>query len=397
MRFTVKKVKAGVLVAVALGLSAWFGPSLLSYGQGQMQGPAPASSRPWRPNKPFKEAGYVGSEACAECHAGIAAKQHNTAMGNALETVAESRVLRSRPRFTFRLGPYTYQITRQGERSIYSVTDGVNTISEPILYSFGQGKAGQTYVLRRGPGPAFYESRVSYYRRIDGLDITLGYPPTAPSSLEEAFGRQISTDEARSCFACHSTASVSGRNLQLEHLSPGVRCEACHGPGREHVAAMESGKFLDPRIFNPGKMSPDELTQDFCGSCHRSAEQVVEMNMLNINNVRFQPYRSFTSAGHDPNDKRLSCTACHDPHDNPRSDAASYDGNCLSCHQSAAALKSALTAKSERSKGRAAKACPVGDKNCVTCHMPKVELPGSHFKFTDHRIRIARPGEPFPN
>jgi hypothetical protein len=29
--------------------------------------------------------------------------------------------------------------------------------------------------------------------------------------------------------------------------------------------------------------------------------------------------------------------------------------------------------------------------------MPKVELPGSHFKFTDHRIRIVRPGEQFPN
>jgi hypothetical protein len=28
--------------------------------------------------------------------------------------------------------------------------------------------------------------------------------------------------------------------------------------------------------------------------------------------------------------------------------------------------------------------------------MPKVELPGAHYKFTDHRIRIARPGDPYP-
>jgi hypothetical protein len=28
--------------------------------------------------------------------------------------------------------------------------------------------------------------------------------------------------------------------------------------------------------------------------------------------------------------------------------------------------------------------------------MPKVDLPGSHFKFTDHRIRIAKPGEQYP-
>jgi hypothetical protein len=28
--------------------------------------------------------------------------------------------------------------------------------------------------------------------------------------------------------------------------------------------------------------------------------------------------------------------------------------------------------------------------------MPKVEIPGAHFQFTDHRIRIVRPGEKFP-
>jgi hypothetical protein len=29
--------------------------------------------------------------------------------------------------------------------------------------------------------------------------------------------------------------------------------------------------------------------------------------------------------------------------------------------------------------------------------MPKVDLPGAHFSFTDHRIRIVRPGDPYPN
>jgi Zn finger protein HypA/HybF involved in hydrogenase expression len=392
---TARKIQAGVFLSFVFSLLIWFSYPMLSHGQGQTQGTAPPSPATWRTNKPFAEAGYVGSEACAKCHGEITAKQHETAMGHALETVAESRVLRSHARFAFRIGSYSYQITRQGEQSIYSVTDGINTITEPVLYSFGQGKAGQTYVLRRGSN--FYESRVSYYREIDGLDITLGYPRTAPPSLEEAFGRQISMDETRSCFACHSTAAVSGKNLQLDHLMPGVRCEACHGPGKDHIAAMEAKKFNDKRIFNPGKLSADELAQEFCGSCHRSAETVIEMNMLNINNVRFQPYRTFTSTGHDANDERLSCIACHDPHDNPRTSIVFYDSKCFSCHQSAASLKSSRVARAEQAEGRKDKACPVGTQNCVSCHMPKVELPGSHFKFTDHRIRIAKPGEPFPN
>jgi hypothetical protein len=32
----------------------------------------------------------------------------------------------------------------------------------------------------------------------------------------------------------------------------------------------------------------------------------------------------------------------------------------------------------------------------VTCHMPKVDLPGMHADFTDHWIRIAKPNEPVP-
>jgi hypothetical protein len=29
--------------------------------------------------------------------------------------------------------------------------------------------------------------------------------------------------------------------------------------------------------------------------------------------------------------------------------------------------------------------------------MPKIELPGSHAKFTDHQIRVVRPGAGYPN
>jgi hypothetical protein len=29
--------------------------------------------------------------------------------------------------------------------------------------------------------------------------------------------------------------------------------------------------------------------------------------------------------------------------------------------------------------------------------MPKVEIKAAHFKFTDHYIRIVKPGEKYPN
>jgi len=43
------------------------------------------------------------------------------------------------------------------------------------------------------------------------------------------------------------------------------------------------------------------------------------------------------------------------------------------------------------------KICPVAKENCVTCHMPKVALAGGHAIYTDHEIRIVKPGDAYPN
>ncbi|HKG15128.1 MAG TPA: multiheme c-type cytochrome [Pyrinomonadaceae bacterium] len=370
---------------------------LTSRAQGPSMGAGGGTSSPttWRPNR--ADAKYVGARACAKCHTEESATQHSTAMGRAAQTAETSDVLRANQRLTFRSGRYSYEITRRGAQSFYTVTDGTSTVTEPVLYSFGQGKAGQTYIFRHDG--AMWETRVSFYRELKGLDWTMGYQLREPTSLSDALGRAISASEARDCFACHTTgAATAGAQLQPERLTLGVSCEACHGPGAEHVAAMEAKDFKNKRVFNPGQMGTDEMSQEFCGSCHRSAEHVMTNKPLNgLVSVRFQPYRIFTSSGHDPDDRRLGCTACHNPHEDPKEEAAFYDSKCAACHRSPESLKSAQLAKSESEDGREAKPCPVSQKACVTCHMPKVEVPGTHFKFTDHRIRVAREGEPFPN
>ncbi len=387
------KIVAALLFCAAAVIGS--GVVVVSRAQGpsMMGGEMSTASVPWRPAG--KADKYVGAAACAKCHVEEAAALH-APMGKALEPASSSALLRKYPSLSFRAGPFTYSITRQGEGSVYSVSDGAQTIAEPILYSFGQGKAGQTYVFRHAG--SFYESRLSYYREVSGLDWTIGYPREAPARLEEALGRRMSDDEARSCFACHATGASEGGRLRLERLEAGVSCEACHGPGADHVAAMQAKDLSNKRIFNPGSLSPDELSQEFCGSCHRSAEQVMSNKGLQgLHSVRFQPYRLFVSRGHDPSDRRMSCVACHNPHETPRTDAAFYDQKCAACHRSQASLKSPRLAKSEAADGRDARPCPVAKSACASCHMPKFELPGSHFKFTDHRIRVARPGDPFPN
>lgn len=114
-------------------------------------------------------------------------------MAHALEMPSHCEVLIKHPRLTFRDGPYSYQITAQGEHSIYSVTDGVKTISEPILYCFGRGVTGQTYVFRHNN--TLYESRVSYFQELQSLDITIGQTRFVPTSVEDAIGRPIGLGE----------------------------------------------------------------------------------------------------------------------------------------------------------------------------------------------------------
>src|SRR5262249_44257655 len=177
------------------------------------------------------------------------------------------------------------------------------------------------------------------------------------------------------------------------------------GPGAEHVAAGKAGLPNKDKIFNPARLGGDELTQDFCGACHRSAEEIVMApKRIGMNGVRFQPYRIFGSKCYS-DDRRISCTTCHDPHESITHDAAYYDAKCLACHQpgrgsgagappSQSGAQSAQSAQSDG--GRAAPGCKVEAKNCASCHMPKVDLPGAHFKSTDHGFRIAKAGEPYP-
>jgi formate-dependent nitrite reductase cytochrome c552 subunit len=345
-----------------------------------------STSQSWHPRRVPVNAEFVGDKVCAECHKNMVLTQAHSAMGMAMEPVAESKVLNENARMTFRNGPYTYEIKRQDKQSIYTVTDGKDSISLPILYAFGQGKAGQTYMLQYEGG--YYESLVSFYKEIGGLDFTIGAPRGVPESLQKAMGRRLGENEAGNCFGCHSTGGVKGGKISVDKMVPGIGCEACHGPGDAHVEAIKAGEAGARLIFNPGRLGGDELTQEFCASCHRGNDEFSLLKSMEINNVRFQPYRIFHSKCYS-DDRRISCSGCHNVHEPLRQDVAFYDKKCLACHAS--------KDKAEPKAEGLAVACKVATKDCVSCHMPKLGPPAAHFKFTDHYIRIVKPKETYPS
>src|SRR5215217_7230441 len=213
-------VKQYSLVALVIGL----GLLAVVVVNGQMSG-----VRRWNPRRVPADTVFIGDQACGECHKKHFASYGKSGMAEAMEPVAGSKVLSQNPQLTMRVGPFTYEIKRNGKQSIYSVTDGKDTISFPIVYAFGQGRMGQTYVLERDG--KFYESLVSFYNETKGLDFTIGATRMEPQSLNDAVGRLLTPNEVSSCFGCHATGAVSGSQLRLENLAHGVRCEGCHGPG----------------------------------------------------------------------------------------------------------------------------------------------------------------------
>jgi hypothetical protein len=290
---------------------------------------------------------------------------------------------------TAQKGAYTYTIQTGSDGTSYSVSDGVQSISAPVRWIFGANS--QTYVLERNG--AFYESLVSYWKSIDALDTTVGDQAIQPKTVDEAFGRRLASSEVTLCFGCHSTGSVTQHQLHLEALTPGLTCTHCHTGADDHLRAISNAKLtsVPPKLK---QLSPEEIS-GFCGQCHRTWETVVRNHWAGAMNVRFQPYRLALSKCFDGSDRRLSCISCHDPHQEVVRKEASYDAKCLSCHTAGAAVSVGMLA--ENPKAAAMKTCPVSTTNCVSCHMPKVDLPGAHQTFTDHDIRVVRANEPYPH
>lgn len=100
---------------------------------------------------------------CLTCHSAQTTHYRATPMAQALETVEASNILKQHPDLSFQEGPYRSRIVREGNRSILTVTNAGETLTVPLLWAFGRGKAGQTFVFEYEG--AFYESRVSFLTR----------------------------------------------------------------------------------------------------------------------------------------------------------------------------------------------------------------------------------------
>ena len=260
--------------------------------------------------------------------------------------------------------------------------DDRNVMDIPVEWAFGAGGQAVTFVTRIDKD-CYLEHFYSYYSVIDRMAPTAGQHVLQPRTLPEAMGLPYKTMDPRTgivgCFECHSTGPVRVDPQQgLHPAEAGVRCEACHGPGAEHVRSRARQS-----ISNPRRLSAKQ-NLEFCGRCHRPlAAEKTQIDWNYSWNVRHQPIYLSQSKCFTESSGKLSCLTCHDPHTSlNKNNPAFYRERCLSCHGGESAYR------------RPAHVCvKEAGSDCAACHMPGVS-PQPALRFTNHWIGVFQPERP---
>ena len=322
--------------------------------------------------------GYVGRAVCASCHADIAKVQAGTNMARAWEGL-RSPQLPADYSETFAEGPdpaIQYAVKKSaGGIQFHVQMPGQPALDFPVETLIGGDRHGLSFILRvpdlkgsplaRAP---LVEARYFHYREQNKLALELGFPEAKPSNYETALGRVLTPYLEKRCFACHGAPRTHGTRVDT-----GVDCESCHGPGREHLAALSSHS-KDLRILNPAKL-PVADRMKTCSQCHAGGSDLIEDPMPDDTLISDQVTAMKNNECGRQSGGAITCSNCHDPHkDAPSSVVVERsEKTCLRCHSTSAAKHAGL--------------CPVNRTNgCVGCHMP--DAVRGAFIMADHWIRV---------
>lgn len=310
------------------------------------------------------QAGYVGSETCARCHANTNFSLKQTWHAKILLPSEEAAVLgdfvSQDPDLTFTL--------------------------EDIQWVLG----GQ------------YKQR--YLTNIDG-DL---YVLPAEWNVETGEWVPYEVDSWRSrpynqyCAGCHTTGYDPATQTWLE---PGVGCEACHGPGADHVASTGDRG----RIINPAELQFRNQAE-ICAQCHSrgydpSGEfpfpvgyrpggpaELDETFLLSTDPDDFWPdgtakrhhmqYQDWRQGVHG---NSVGCIFCHTSHSVGETDHQTRmvgNDRCLICHEGNRDLADHIPYMATAAE----------QVHCTDCHMPQIsKLVPTDFQIRGHTFRPPNP------
>lgn len=168
------------------------------------------------------------------------------------------------------------------------------------------------------------------------------------------------------CGPCHTTGYSDSSDSHQDGLpgligtwsEPGIRCEACHGPGSLHVEEPRGIRMLVDR-------NPEQ-----CGTCHRR-DGVEAVNASGGFIKHHEQYEELFQSKH----VILDCVLCHDPHKGViqlrKTGQQTTRTRCENCHF-------------QQKKYQASDVMTAVGVECIDCHMPRItkSAVGNAAKFT---------------
>lgn len=370
---------------------------------------------------------FVGADTCQGCHAAEHAQWQDSHHDLSMQPAAPDTVLGDFDGATFDYFGTESRFFRRNDQ-FFVRTDGPDGKLQdfPIAYTFGVYPL-QQYLIEM-PGGRLQALGIVWDSRstADGGQRWYHlYPEEPVRAGDPLHWTGLDQNWNFMCADCHSTNLAKNYDLETASYDTSwseinVACEACHGPGKDHIEAMGSDKgnlanagfsvslsraepkawVIDPKTGNPHpwKHGPEAQPElDVCAQCHsrRSTQfhgarpedglfnhfmpSLLEPGLYHVDGQidgEVFVYGSFVQsrmyhAG-------VTCSDCHNPH----SLELKAKGNavCGQCHQASKYDVEAHHGHSPDSAGA----------RCVNCHMPEKTYMGIDNR-RDHSFRIPRP------
>jgi tetratricopeptide (TPR) repeat protein len=340
---------------------------------------------------PVAPPGYLGTEACAPCHAKRVAEFKATRHFQACRVPRPGEMP-----VGFQAGHGTYrarepalqfEMVQVGDRFFQTSVQGRPTAEK---------RTSAPIALIYGGGGVLDEVYFTWHdTRLYELPVTWLHPQhrwaIASENLrgEGDFGR----DTTPRCLECHNTwfEHVPGTRNQYnrDNFILGLTCEKCHGSGRDHIAWHQANPKADTghAIVHPGHLTRERLTE-VCTQCHSNAIHPRTRSFQYRPGEALDDYYKtivtrYPEEDHVANQAQymrqskcfqksddLTCVTCHNPHRSGEAARGTPERSCLKCHKSADCGEQPRLPAGVRS-------------NCVGCHMPARVWMNVHFHTED--------------
>jgi nitrate/TMAO reductase-like tetraheme cytochrome c subunit len=379
---------------------------------------------------PSEPASFVGSDACAQCHAAEHSAWRGSQHAVAMQVATPRTVLARFDGTQFTNAGIAYTFGRRGDTSI------VNTIGPAgrpadfmVRYTFGVWPL-QQYIVELPGGKlqallAAWDARPSNEGGLRWFSLS----PGAEAAHADRFhwsGRQFNWNYM--CADCHSTAVrknyvAEADSFDTKFAAINVSCEACHGPGSRHASWGRSASLLRKTIWRDNGLTAQlsdrrgaawvrdsaapvahrtvprsgEHEIETCTQCHARRNHIADGYTAGAPLLDYYaPIPLMPGMYHPDGQQReevytvasfqqskmypagVTCSDCHNPH----TGKTRLPGNqvCAQCHS---------PAKYDAPSHHFHKATGPGAQ-CVACHMPDsayMQIDRRH----DHSLRIPRP------